>query len=76
MVDPTTHLTRLEAGRRLYTPAHLHAAKDLLSLGPHDTAFIGTRETTLAAGRRLLRGRTGPVAVLNVASATTPAGVS
>lgn len=73
-VDLSALLTRLEAGTRLYTPAHLDAAEDLMGPGLHDTRFSVTRETTLAAGRRLLAESPGPVSVLNFASATTPGG--
>lgn len=73
-VDLTADLARLEAGTRLYTPEQLRATESLLEPGPHDTHFTVTRETTLAAARRLLDERPGPVSVLNFASATSTGG--
>ncbi|OWL93185.1 TIGR02452 family protein [Deinococcus indicus] len=73
-VDLTLHLARQDAGTRLYTPEHLRAAEQLLEPGPHDTRFAVTRETTLAATRRLLGERPGPVSALNFASATSTGG--
>ena len=73
-VDLTADLARLEAGTRLYTPEQLRATDRLLEPGPHDTLFTVTRETTLAAARRVLGERPGPVSVLNFASATSTGG--
>lgn len=73
-VDLTTHLTRLEAGTRLYTPEQLRAIEGLLGPGSGETRFTVTRETTLAAVHRLLQERPGPVAALNFASATSVGG--
>ncbi|MFW8627916.1 TIGR02452 family protein [Deinococcus sp. ME38] len=73
-VDLSADLARLEAGTRLYTPEQLRATERLLEAGPHDTLFTVTRETTLAAARRVLGERPGPVSVLNFASATSTGG--
>ncbi|MPY67707.1 TIGR02452 family protein [Deinococcus sp. SDU3-2] len=73
-VDLTLHLQRLEAGTRLYTPEQGRALHALTRPGAQRTRISVTRETTLAAARRLLRERPEPVAALNFASATSPGG--
>ena len=73
-VDLAPHLARTAAGTRLFPPAQLQAIEAFTQPGTQNTRITVTRETTLAAARRLLAEDPAPVAVLNFASATSLGG--
>lgn len=75
-VNIQADLARLTVGTRQYLAEETRALGALPATQHADriTRVSVTRETTLAAAQRLLSEQSGPVAVLNFASATSPGG--